>query len=246
MDLVKRASSNLEASSVKDDQASILGRTYDGRQVVRFPTKKTKEYTLSSVVFYLLNSKKTLTEYVTLCKKSGVSPVSYVDRASIQADIESYSAGGVSGFFVQPAYTRPSAYDIPPIRNRKIIVVPDGVLSKIHIGNIEKLLADGIFDPVPFNPLSPSSKEILVDGVIYEVHGSVSSFEEEDWQCVRAVFMDFVDVGGLADVLPKMPSGCAVFTLSDERLKSVQILLRGKTVRNHSEILRTLRGQPSP
>lgn len=246
MDLVKKASSKLESCSATSDLVSILGKSYDGKQTVHFLTRKSKEYSLSSVVFYLLNSEKTLTEYVTLCKKNSISPVSYVDRASIKADIDNYTTEGVSGFFVQPVYTRPAEKDkpyeiIPPVRSKNIIVVPSGVSSRIHIDNIEKLLVEGILDPTPFNPLSPDSKEMTVDGVSYEVRSSVSGFQDEDWRCVRAVFMDHMGTREQVEVLPKVPSDCDVFTLSDEKLKSTQILLRNEIVRNHGEILKALK-----
>lgn len=246
MDLVKKASLKLESCSATRDHVTILGRSHDGSQTVHFPTKKSKEYSLSSVVFYLLNSEKTLTEYVTLCKKNNVSPVSYVDRASIQSDICHHSVKMISGFFVQPVYSRPAEKNRPyeiisPERSKNVIVVSSGVSSRIHINNIEGLLCKGVLDPVPFNPLSPDSREICVAGTSYKVCSNVCNFQEEDWKCVRAVFMDHMGTREQVEILPKVPSGCDVFSLSDEKFKSVQILLRNETVRNHGEILKTLK-----
>jgi len=241
MDLLKKASTNPEQCLATNTKVRILDKEYDGKQPVSLPAKTSKEYSLSSVVFYLLHSELSLKEYVTLCKNEGISPISYLDRAPIQSCIENYTPTHVNGFFIKPKYERETPYEILSSSTKAIVSVPDSIVSKIHIGNIERLLKDGVLDPTPYNPLCQKKVEFTIDGLLVEARSDLHNLSDEEWGSVRGVFADTGDYFNGNNLISRVPSTATIFTLSDEKFKSIRILFQNNKVRNLNEIISVLK-----
>lgn len=243
MDIIKKASLNLVNCKATKDSVYIFDEEYEGDKAVEFPTKLSKEYNLSAIVFYLLNSNKSITEYLALCKKSKINPISHVDKASIQNGIETYAAKKVPGYFMRPEYTRLKPYDMELLPDKNIIIVPDNISSKIHMGNIEKLLVLGVFEEIPFNPLFGKVHVITINNIDFEVRSDIKNFTDSDWKSIRAIFKDSLQNLDSDEVISKIPRNANIFSLSDEKFKSIQILIKNNKIHNHKEIISSLIAQ---
>lgn len=241
MDILKKAHDNLEACTVNESTVSVQEKHYDANQIVKFPTKKTKEYTLRSVLFFLLHSKKPLKEYISLCKENGIPTVSHVDKAPILAEIQTFMPISVKGFFISPNYESGKKYDVPSIEPRDLIIVPSSLMSKIHIDNVEKLLVDGIFESSIVNPLSQDRKDIHIGGNVFTVIKNTDNIKKHDWNRVKAVFIDNTASKEAEKILLDCPRDVVIFTLDYQTFKCVKLDISGKVLKNHAKVLEYLK-----
>ncbi|ELA41529.1 uncharacterized protein VICG_01393 [Vittaforma corneae ATCC 50505] len=241
MDVLKKAHGNLEACTVNENTVSVQGKHYDANQIVEFPTKKIKDYTLKSVLFFLLNSKKSLKEYMSLCKENGIPSVSHIDKASILAEIQSFVPVAVKGFFISPKYESDKKYDVPSIKSRDLIIVPSSLVSKIHIDNVEKLLTDGVFESSTANPLSQDKRKIYVGGNLFTIIKNIDNFKKEDWDRVKAVFIDNPASEESEEILLNCTRDVAIFTFEQQKFKCVKLEISGSVLKNHAKVLECLR-----
>lgn len=237
MDILKRVHANPDACEITGDTINIQGREYDGAQTVNFPTKKTKEYSLKAVVFFILNSGKSLRDYMALCKTSEVTPISHVDKSSILSEIQSFVPVTVKGFFISPRYESGRAYDVPMVTMKDIIVVSSSLVSKIHIDNIERLIVEGIFDTSTVNPLSANSKKIKIGENIFIVVNNVEDLRKDDWGRAKAVFIDNSAAPGSEAILTRIPKDAIIFSLEAERFRSVKLEISNGILKNHKKVL---------
>lgn len=238
MEILKKASLNIDDCRINKQETTVQGVTVDGSLELAFPSPKSKAYTLRSVLFFLQHKNRTFIEYVTLCKNNGVSPISYVDQASILNDIASYEVCTVKGFFIYPTYSSTSSkYVIPSIRNRDLIVLPYSLTARIHMGNVEALLSEGRFVPSSPSPLAKRNATIDIGGVPYEVSCGLSAVQ--DWARVRAVFVDEIPADGgatLPYVMERCPAGTFYLSLKDIDSSFMKIEISGGRVKNFAEI----------
>lgn len=238
MDLLKKAYTNLENCSVDGNTVLIGGEQYDANKIVSFPTKKAKEYTLGSALFFLMNSKKSIKDYIGLCKERNIVSISHIDKANILKDVENYESKSIPGFFVGSGYEAKRSYDIPIIKNRDIIILSTGLTSKIHVDNIEKLLLDGVYEASTNNPLSRQELSINLFGKKYTVYKNTESLEKEDWDRIKAIFIEKLATQEAQDTLQKCPKDVHVFTLEQEHIKSsIKLDIRGGILKNHEKVL---------
>lgn len=237
MDVLKKVNSNPEQCTIEDNRVILQGKEYDGSQLVEFPTKKTKEYNLKSIVFFILNKDKSLKDYMTLCKKNDASPISYVDKTPILEEIQSYKSADIKGFFVDPYAVNDTSFDIPSIQKRDVIVVPSSLISGIHIENAEKLLLDGVFEDRSANPLSPSSKDVEIDGCTYKLTKNTTKL---DWSRVLAVFIDESASDECRDMLNHCDKDVLIFSFKDEKFKSVKLEISNGRLKNRENVVKCL------
>lgn len=241
MDLLKKAYTNINSCGIDGNSILVLGKRYDAEQLVVFPTKKTKNYSLKAVVFFLLNSEKTLKEYMSLCKQSGVLPISHVDKAAILDDIQNFEMAEVKGFFVEPQYVKScendQKYEIPNTRPKNIILVSNSLIAKIHIDNIERLLVEGVLDETMVDPFSRDRKEIKVNETIFTVIRNTEDLREQEWKLVKAAFLENIETEESRNILKNCPRDTAIFTISDVKLKATKLEFSGGILQNHSAIL---------
>lgn len=239
MDILKKAHASIDQCIVDEQSTKFQGKDVDGSQIVIFSSPKSKEYTLRSVLFFLLHSDKPLKEYVTLCKKNNISPISYVDKASILNDIESYEVGTVKGFFVYPSYSDPNAnYSISSIKYRNIIIIPFSLTSKIHMGNVEKLLSQGVYEQTPNDPICNNTRRILIKEIPFEITNDYSTIQ--DWEQVKAIFIENSNSPEILEILSKCPKDVVLFTFRNEKFNSFKIEISGSTVKNFQELMSVL------
>ncbi|KAM0680178.1 hypothetical protein GINT2_001561 [Glugoides intestinalis] len=241
MDLLKKAYTNIDSCAIDGNSILVLGKRYDAEQIVTFPTKKTKAYSLKDAVFFLLNSEKKSMEYMSLCKQSGVTPISHVDKANILSDIQSFETEEVKGFFVEPQYVRTCEknikYEIPTTRPKNIILVSNSLIAKIHIDNIEKLLLEGVLDETMVDPFSRDRKEIKVAGNIFTVIRNAESLKEQDWKLVKAAFLENIETEESRNILKNSPKDSAIFTIKDVKLKAIKLEFSGGILQNLPTVL---------
>lgn len=240
MDILKKAHANINQCIVDEQSTKFQGNDLEGSQIVTFSSQKSKEYTLRSVLFFLLHTDKPLKEYVTLCKKNNISPISYVDKASILSDIENYEVGSIKGFFVYPNYSNPDDhYSICNIKSRNTIIIPSSLTSKIHMGNVEKLFSEGIYEQKPNDPICNNTRRILIKEIPFEITNDFTTIQ--DWEQIKAVFIENFSSPEAFEILSKCPKDTVLFTFKDERnFNSFKIEISGSTVKNFQDLIDVL------
>lgn len=239
MDILKKAYSNMSHCVVDENSTKLQDKDLDGSKTIDFPTQKSKEYTLRSVLFFLKHPDLSLKEYVTLCKKNNINPISYVDKASIISDIENYESSKVKGFFVYPSYSDSTVnYSIPSTKQKNIILIPYSLTSRVHMGNVEKLLTQGIFEQVPNDFISNFSKKILINEMPFEITNDYLKIS--DWNRVKAVFIENSDSPEVLDILSKCTKGTIFLSFKDTSFNSFKIEMSGSSVKNYQELFQRL------
>lgn len=241
MDILKKASSALKQCFVTAETVNILGKEYNGKQIVKFPVKLSKDYNLSSIILFFQNSELPLKEYVVLCKNENILPISYVDKSLIKSAIESYASSDVHGFFIKPKYERELPYEVVSSTSKSILIVPDSITAKINIGNIEKLLKEGVLESIPYNPLWSKEIEFTIANSVFNVISNCNNLNQKDWRYVKGVFVDSGDFFNNNNFIEKIPKSAKIFTISDEKFKSIRILLKNNVVKNIGEIVSAIK-----
>lgn len=241
MDILKKVHANPEACQITGDVITVQGKAYDATQIVDFPTKKTKEYTLKSAAFFLINAEMSLRDYMSLCKSNEIASVSHVDKSAILSEVMSYVPIAVKGFFVGQKPATPKSYDVPGVRIKDIIIVPGSLISKIHVDNVERLLTDGVLESTTGSPLSKDSKQITVAGKEFTVMNNPDSLQKDEWLRVRAVFIENASAPESEAILLRCPKDAVIFTLEQELFNSVRLELSNEMLRNHKQILEYFR-----
>lgn len=234
MDILKKAYSNLEECKVDQNGAFVQGKKYDQQQIITFPTKKSKEYTLGSILFFLINSNKTIGEYMSLCKQNGFLPISHVDKTSILSEIENYEPINIKGFFIGQRYENNKEYEVPNIKKRNIIIVPNSLVSKINLESVERLLIKGSFEYSIANPLSENIKEINIKDQNYKI---VKNSNKNDWDKVKAVFIENSRAEECKKMLLDCPKDVLIFSLEEESFKCIKLEIVDGVLKNREKVL---------
>lgn len=239
MDILKKAYSNIKYCSIKKDDVEVCGKIYSKKTPVNFTSNKSKDYTLDSIIFYLMNINTPLTEYVEKCQKEKIMPVSYLDQASIREDINNYSGTVVPGFFVQPTYTNNRHYDIPDVRDFYYILVPNDVLSVINIENIEGLLSTGTLSKEHSEPFSKITRDFTFENINFKIINDTDLLSENDWDGVRAVFINDKDylISKIGDKMAKLCKTSAIFTMTPRSFQSIRLVFENNKLKNYDEVI---------
>lgn len=250
MDTLKILYSNISSCTIKQDKIELNGVLIDGTQIISFPSPKSKDYNLKSIVVFLQNSDLSLKDYVKICRQIDVTPVSHVDKSSIIQEIESFEAKKVDGFFIWPEYEDEKfcnnrynglkKYSIPSIKDKNIIIVPYSLTSKIHIDNVSCLLTSGKFENSSADPLSSNIRSLCIKGKDFIITNDVSSFNYENWESVKAMFIDGSDAIDLSDFKNKVPSDATIFSTKDEKFKSFKLDIAQGQLKNYDQVIQKI------
>lgn len=243
MDILKRAYGNIHQCRVIEDRVEVCGKTYHGDTSVNFPTRKSKQYNLSSVIFYLMNSNTPLAEYVERCQKNKIIPVSYIDHSSIKEDINNFKDFEIPGFFIQPSYMTNKAYEIPEVRKYYRILVPNGISSLINIRNISKLLSTGEFERVEAEPFSNITVELSIENLHFKISNNHEDLTEDDWSCMKAVFLDDSEYMASSIDIPKLIKTSAIFTLREKPFKHTKLIIDDNYLKNFENVLSEIKSK---
>ncbi|KAI4292018.1 hypothetical protein PAPHI01_1292 [Pancytospora philotis] len=231
MDLVSKAAKDPEGCRVEGASVQIGGKTYDGDALVEFPSPKQKAYSLSAVVFYLINSAVPLGEYFNLCIQAGVPSVGFLDQLSLKEDLKSYKASEVRGAYVRPVYSSNRAYAIPCISDIYYIIVPSDVSSPININNIARLLT-------PDGARAAASPVFKLGDATFWARDEPCDLREGDWEKVKAIFLsgDPAQLDGWEDRFHAAAKAAAVFSLADSQFANAKVRMRDDQLENLGEI----------
>lgn len=240
MDIVKRAQGNIASCTVDDKHVVVAGKSYARDIPVDFSTKKTKPYSLDSVVFYLMNRELPLVAYVEQCKKRGIPQVAYLDRASIEGDIASYAELGVPGFFVKPVYTHRKTYNIPYCDGSCYIIVPNDVSSPVNVNTFASLLPSSTARHADLG--DAPSVDIL--GRLFILCDEPAQLRDSDWRGVRAIFLDNAreQIRGWESRFYEAARKAAVFSLCDEPFRCTKISIKDDKIVNHEDVCEKIVG----
>ncbi|KAI5151474.1 hypothetical protein ENBRE01_2163 [Enteropsectra breve] len=230
MDILKRASSSIESCKITQDSVFVNGVKYSAHTAVVFPSKKSKEYNLAAVLFFLINSEIPLADYMVKCKKEGMQAISYPDQASIRMDIANYKPSQVRGFFVSPFHTHHSKnYEIPPLSEAHYILVPSDALSPVNKQNLAALLTEGKLCTGLSLKEDPA---FTYNGTKFKIADSTFGFSSQDWHTVAAVFLHDKETQlrqygiSLPKEIPKFSlayeSGCTKLKLQNNNLLNLK------------------------
>lgn len=234
MDIVKRACGNIGSCNIDDKHVSVAGRPYSRDVPVDFPSKKTKHYSLDSVVFYLMNRELPLVAYVEQCKRQGIPQVAYLDRVSIENDITGYAELKIPGFFIKPVYTHRKAYNIPYSGGYYYIIVPNDVASPINANTVASLLSR-----------APGQQTGGRDALSFDFHGHAfricddpAQLRDSEWRGVRAIFLANANdqIRGWEGRFHEAAKRAAVFSLSDEPFRCTKISIEDDKIANYEDV----------
>ena len=239
MDILKKATSNMQDCKISDNKVEVLNRSYDGEMIIEFPTKKSKEYNLKSVIFYLMNANIPLKDYVTNCQEKNILPVGYLDQASIKTDINNFKSTSLSGFFFRPVYGTGKKYEIPYENNENYILVSNNILSTINIGNIMDVMDNNYVSNQSVTPFFSESKKYERDGIQYVIYNDASKFTDSDWNKVKVVFLDGFksQIKSYEKYLALISKNAAIFSFDEtDEINSHRLILEGDKIKNHQEM----------
>lgn len=201
MDILKRVVALPQSCRVDGSTVYVGARAIPADTPVAFPRPKSREYTLGSVVFFLLHSNLSFTEYAKKCQEAGITSVNYLDQSAITEDISNYRIMRVDGEFIRPSYSSHKKYTIPDLMEEWIILLISDFTSKIRKKELIRLLFECDNNETSHNThtsvsLEASDKKgpdmsssLTKDGRNFTICDNVQQLTVNDWPKVCAVFV---------------------------------------------------------
>ena len=246
MDILRRIYRNVAGCTINGQTITYAGKSYDSKLPITFPTGKSKEYTLGEVVLYLKHSELSFTEYLEECQKAGISPVNYLDQISIKEDLDSYKVAVVPGSFIMPCYTHNLYYDIPEPSLKINIILINDITSRVHIGNIVKLLKDNVLNTeYTTEPGIKGECSFEKDGKECVVYSNLEEAPSRGWKSISAVILDVGHVSGEEWLSrhSKLPAETAIFSFQSCSPGMVHLNIVENKIQNYSQFWEYINGK---